>query len=161
MRHILAIRNLVNNQTLLAIALILLLPALILCQSNGKSSAGDEKAVRQMLTELAAALTRNDTAALDRIYDEGYTFVSDSGALTTKAQRLAAIKSGELKYESVTFDNVNVRMFGDTAVTTFSGVSKFAPGVNSQGGKFVTTAVFIKRKGRWTEISAQSGRIAE
>ena len=72
---------------------------------------GDEQAVRQLVDEVAAAVGRNDTAALDRIYADSFTFVSDSGALLTKAQRLAAMKSGELKYESVTFDEVNVRLY--------------------------------------------------
>ncbi|MEP6703840.1 MAG: nuclear transport factor 2 family protein, partial [Acidobacteriota bacterium] len=90
-----------------------------------------------------------------------YTIVGDNGVLTTKVQRFAAFKSGELKFESISFDNVNVHIYGDTAVATFGVTSKYAPGVKSIGGKFMTTATFIKRKGRWTEIAAQSTRVGE
>jgi len=156
--------NFDTKRILPAVAMMLALPALILCQTNGKNAnkkGGDEQAVRQVINELAAALGSNDSYGLDRIYDDGYTFVSDTGVLTTKAQRLSGFKSGEIKYESISFDDVNVHIYGDTAVATFTVVSKFAPGVKSLGGKFMTTATFIKRKGRWTEIAAQSTRVGE
>ncbi|MEO8650439.1 MAG: nuclear transport factor 2 family protein, partial [Acidobacteriota bacterium] len=144
------------------LALTLVLPALILCQTNGKKAdkkGADELSVRQTINELAAALAKNDTAALDRIYDEHYTIVGDNGVLTTKAQRFAAFKSGELNFESISFNDVNVQIYGDTAVATFGVTSKYAPGAKSVGGTFMTTAIFIKRKGRWTEIAAQSTRV--
>ena len=153
-----------TKRILLAVAVMLALPALILCQTNGKNAdkkGGDEQAVRQVIKELAAALGNNDSAGLDRIYDDGYTFVGDTGGLTTKAQRLAAFKSGEMKFESISFDDVNIHIYGDTAVATFSVTSKYAPGVKSLGGKFMTTATFIKMKGRWQEIAAQSTRVGE
>ncbi len=152
-----------TNRLMLLVAMMLALPALILCQANGKNAkaAGSEQAVRKTVSDLSAALRNNDVAELDRIYDDGYTFVSDTGVLTAKAPRLAAFKSGELKFESINFDDVNVYIFGDTAVATFIVTSKYAPGVKSLGGKFMTTATFINRKGRWTEIAAQSTRIGE
>ncbi len=128
---------------------------------NASKKGGDEQAVRQVLNELSSGLRSNDSAALDRVYADGYTFVGDTGVLTTKAQRLAAFKSGEIKYESISFDDVNIHIYGDTSVATFSVTSKFAPGVKSLGGKFITTATFIKRKGRWQEIAAQSTRVGE
>ena len=152
------------KRILLAIAMTLTLPALILSQTSGKNAGkagSDEQSVRQTLNDLAAALGKNDTVALDRIYDDGYTIVGDNGILTTKVQRFALFKSGELKFESISFDDVNVHIYGDTAVATFGVTSKYAPGVKSLGGKFMTTATFIKRKGRWTEIAAQSTRVAE
>lgn len=162
--------NLLNEflplkRLVLTLAMMLALPAFLLCQTNGKNAdkkRGDgEQAVRQMLNELSTALGKNDIAALDRIYADGYTFVGDTGVLTTKAQRLAAFKSGELRYESVSFDNITVRIFGDTAIATFGVTSKFAPGVKSVGGKFFTTATFVKSKGRWTEVAAQSTRVGD
>ncbi|CAN5845876.1 hypothetical protein BH18ACT7_BH18ACT7_24410 [soil metagenome] len=63
------------KRILLAIAMTLALPALILCQTNGKNAGkkGDEQAVRQTINELTAALRNNDTTGLDRIYADDYT----------------------------------------------------------------------------------------
>lgn len=120
----------------------------------------DEQGVRQVINDLTAALRSNDTAALERIYADDYTFVGDTGVLTTKAPRLAAIKSGELKYESISFDDMNVRLYGNTVVATFRVTSKGQSKGQDLGGQFRVTATFVKMKGRWQEVAAQTTRIA-
>ena len=57
--------------------------------------SNNDQAVRKLLDELYAALGSADTAALDRIYADSYGLVNDDGTVTTKAPRLAAIKSRE------------------------------------------------------------------
>jgi len=56
---------------------------------------------------------------------------------------------GGLSYESFTFDEVDVRIYGDTAVVT--GRQKQAGGFqgNDVGGEFRTTLVLVERDGRW------------
>ncbi|MGI9166445.1 MAG: nuclear transport factor 2 family protein [Pyrinomonadaceae bacterium] len=127
--------------------------------SGASQKGNDEQAVRQLLNEISAALSRNDTAALDRIYADSYTLVNESGELTTKAPRLAAIKSGELKYESVGFDDVNVRLYGDTAVVTYRVTSKGQFKGQVIGGQFRATSTYVKMKGRWQLVAAQVTRI--
>ncbi len=97
--------------------MMLALPALILCQTNDKNAGkkgGSEQAVRQTLDDLIAGLGRNDTAALDRIYADNYTFVGDKGMMMTKAERITAMKSGDLKYESISHEVVSVHLFRTT-----------------------------------------------
>lgn len=129
-------------------------------RSSANQKGTDEQAVRQLVDELSAALGRNDTAALDRIYADSFTFVGETGELTTKAPRLAAIKSGELRYESISFDDVNVRLYGNTVVATFRVTSKGQSKGQDLGGQFRVTATFVKMKGRWQEVAAQTTRIA-
>ena len=122
-------------------------------------TGNDEQAVRQVLNDLAAALSKNDTAALDRIYADDYTFVGDNGMIMTKAERMAAFKSGELKYESISIEVASLRMFGNTAVAVTRITSKFAPGLKFTNGKFITTATFVKIKGRWQLVAAGNTRL--
>ena len=153
-----------TKRILLAVAMTLALPALILCQTNGKNTnkkSGDEQAVRQTLDDLAAALGKNDTAALDRIYADDYTFVGDTGMTMTKAERIAAFKSGDLKYESISIEVVSIHLFGNTAVAVTRITTKFAPGLKFTDGKFITTATLIKMKGRWQLVAAGNTRIGE
>ena len=152
------------KRILLAVVMTLALPALILCQTNGKNAGkkgGDEQAVRQTLNDLAAALGKNDTAALDRIYADDYTFVGDTGMMMNKAERIAAFKSGDLKYESISIEVVSIHLFGDTAVAVTRITTKFAPGLKFTDGKFITTATLIKMKGRWQLVAAGNTRIGE
>jgi uncharacterized protein (TIGR02246 family) len=145
---------------LLAIALTLALPALILCQTNGKKG-GDEQAVRQTLDELVAGLGKNDTSVLDRIYADDYTFVGDNGMMMTKAERIAAMKSGDLKYVSISHEVVKIHLFGDTAVAVTRIATKFAPGLKFTDGRFITTTTFVKLKGRWQLVAAHNTRLGE
>jgi hypothetical protein len=84
-----------------------------------------------------------------------------AGVLSTKAQRLAAMKSAELKYQSVSFEDVNIRVYGNTAVATFRVTSKFQLNGQNFSGQYMVTGTFLKNKGRWQEVAVQSTRIAE
>ena len=70
------------------------------------------------------ALSANDTAALDKIWADDYEFVTPDGQIQTKSERLESIRSGELKMESITFDEVHVRSYGDAAVVTAKATQK-------------------------------------
>ena len=50
-----------------------------------------------MIEQYRTALTKKDTAALERIWADDYTFINASGAVLTKAERLANLKSGATK----------------------------------------------------------------
>jgi ketosteroid isomerase-like protein len=147
---------------LLIVAMLVAASSFVFSQptrSGPNQKGNDEQAVRQLLNEISAALGRADTAALDRIYADDYTLVNESGVLTTKAPRLAAIKSGELKYESVGFDEVNVRLYGNTAVATYRVTSKGQSKGQEIGGQFRATSTYVKMKGRWQLVAAQVTRI--
>jgi ketosteroid isomerase-like protein len=130
-----------------------------LCSANQKGK--DEQAVRQLLNVLYAALGRNDATALDRIYADDYTLVNESGVLTTKAPRLAMIKSGELKYESLSFDDLNVRLYGNTAVATYRSLIKAQFKGQDASGQSRVTVTLVKMKGRWQVVAAHVTRITE
>jgi ketosteroid isomerase-like protein len=143
---------------LLIVAMLVAASSFVLSQptySRANQKGNDEQAVRQVFDEVSAALERADTAALDRIYADDYTLVNESGVVTTKAPRLAALKSGELKYESVAFDEVNIRMYGNTAVLTYRVTSKGQSKGQAIGGQFRATSTYVKIKGRWQLVAAQ------
>jgi ketosteroid isomerase-like protein len=128
-------------------------------RTSAKQKGNDEQAIRQLLNELSAALSRNDTAALDRIYADSYTLTNENGVVLPKAPRLAAIKSGELKFESVAFDDINVHLYGSTAVATYRVASKSQFKGQDAGGQFRGTVTLVKTKGRWQVVAAQNTRI--
>ena len=146
---------------ILVVAMLVAASTVVVSQparSGANQKGSDEQAVRQTLNELYAALGRNAVAALDLIYADSYTLVNESGELTTKAPRLAAIKSGELKYESISFDEVNVRLYGNTAVATLRSMSKAQSKGQEIGGQFRVTLTLVKMKGRWQVVAAHVTR---
>lgn len=123
-------------------------------------SSSAEPAVRQLVSELAEATARNDTAALERNYADDYTFTNPSGVVLTKAQRIAATKSGDLKFESFSNDEVNVRVYGDVAVVTGRSTLKGQLKGQDISGQYRFTSVYVNQGGRWQAVASQSTRIA-
>src|SRR5260370_27918635 len=107
-------------KTLLLVALISL-AALPLAPGQTPSSADNktaEQEVRAAIEQYRTALTKKDTAALERIWADDYTFINASGAVVTKAERLANLKSGATSLDTIVTDpDMKIRVYGgDVAV---------------------------------------------
>jgi uncharacterized protein (TIGR02246 family) len=121
----------------------------------------DEYAVRQVEDEIATALGRNDADALDRLWASDYTFVNPGGAVLSKAQRLASLRSGDLKYESYTRDEENIRVYGNSAVVTYRSTVRGQRGGRDISSQRRVLTVLVKRSGRWQVVAQQSTPIAQ
>lgn len=125
-------------------------------------SGGDaEQAIRQTLTELHNALNSGDADAAGRIYTDDYQIVMENGTTVTKAQRLAAMKSGALKFQSIVFDNIKIRQYGSAAIATYrvSGRSNALGGVEQEINS-LATVTFVNNGGRWQVASAHLTKAA-
>src|SRR5688500_18977454 len=105
------------------------LPALcvVLCAAGparASASSGAETDIRQIEEELRAAFVDADAATVDRLLPDDYTTTNVNGLTRTKAQLLADLKAGAVKTESLTLENIVVRVYGDAAVLTADRRSK-------------------------------------
>ena len=112
-----------------------------------------EQAVREVDKERIQAQINADAAALDRIYADDFIGVGPSGTVRNKAQVIADFTSGSLKFQSITTDYVQVRVYGNTAVET--GLSTMT---GQDKGKTVPsdtrfTRVWVKQQGRWRLVA--------
>jgi uncharacterized protein (TIGR02246 family) len=121
----------------------------------------DEQAVRHVEDEIAAALGHNDADALSTLWGPDYTFVNPAGIVLTGAQRLAMLRSGELKVETYSRDDESIRIYGTTAVVTYrSTVSAKRKDLDISSHRRVMT-VLVKRDGRWQAVAQQSTIVVE
>lgn len=117
--------------------------------------------IKKLMTDAAAALAKNDAATMDRIYADNYMLVNIDGSVQTKAERIAALKSGDAKYESFAYDDITVRSNpeGTGAISiaraTIKGTMKGKP----VDGTFRVTQVYSKMKDGWKQVSAQATKI--
>jgi ketosteroid isomerase-like protein len=84
-----------------------------------------------------------------------YTFVTQRGELRTKADILTGFKSGAFKYEAREVSDLNVRVYGDTAVVTGRAVQKGAENAKDYSGANRFTRVYVKQGGRWLTVALQ------
>ncbi len=125
------------------------------------SSGNAEQAVRQLHSELAQAQLTNDAVALDRIWADDHSFTNPLGVVQTKAERLSEIKSGDRKLESFTIAEVQVRVYGNTAVVTSHATLKGQRQGHDISGQFRGIDVYVNQRGRWQVVAAQATRIAQ
>jgi uncharacterized protein (TIGR02246 family) len=120
-----------------------------------------EQTIRRLDSERSQAIVLGDTATLERIYADDYSSVGTSGAVRNKAQAIADNKSGSLKIESQSFDNVNVRVYGDAAVITGVVTQKGRDKGKDISGQSRFTRVYVKRNGQWRIVAGHSSRLAQ
>jgi len=144
-------------RTPLALALALALPCTAAAQHRAEP---DSVAVRRVVEQVAASFDRNDAALLDRLTSDDYTFVTPAGAIQTKAERLAPMRSGQLRYASVRYDEIVVRVYGTTAVATARVVTQARMGTTDASGAFRATLVMSRIRGRWLMVASHASALA-
>ena len=112
-----------------------------------------EQAIRQLDHERIQAQIGADAVALDRIYADDFIGVGPSGTVRTKAEVISDFTAGTLKFQTITTDEVQVRVYDNTAVET--GLSTM---VGQDKGKAVPrdtrfTRVWVKQQGRWRLVA--------
>ena len=139
------------------IAILALTPTCIVLgqeQSTSRDQRSSvEQAIKQLDNERIRAQIGADAVALDRIYADDFIGVGPSGTVRTKAQVISDFTSGDLKFQSITTDEVQVRVYENTAVET--GLSTM---VGQDKGKAVPrdtrfTRVWVKQQGRWRLVA--------
>jgi uncharacterized protein (TIGR02246 family) len=130
--------------------------------SVAASSAADqtaEKEIRQIEEELRVAVVKGDAATYERVMADDYTTTNIHGLTRTKAQLVSDVKSGVAKTESMTLDNVTVRVYGDVAVLTAERTAKSSLRGKDTSGRQRIMRVLVKRQGRWQAVAMQATKI--
>src|SRR6185503_387886 len=112
-----------------------------------------EELIRKLDDERIQAQIHADATALDRIYAADFIGVGPSGRVRTKPQVISDFTSGDLKFQSITTDDVQVRVYENTAVET--GRSTM---IGQDKGQTVPrdtrfTRVWVKQQGRWRLVA--------
>jgi len=130
--------------------------------AGGSYQTSVEEVIRKLDKERIQAQIHADATALDRIYADDFIGVGPSGRVRTKPQVILDFTSGDLKFQSITTDEVQVRVYENTAVET--GLSTM---VGQDKGKAVPrdtrfTRVWVKQEGRWRLVANHySSRITQ
>ena len=141
----------------LFIAVLVLTVAPMGVAQKQSATGTDQTSVEEVITKLdnerIQAQIHADAVALDRIYAEDFIGVGPSGTVRTKPQVIADFTSGDLKFQSITTDDVKVRVYENTAVET--GLSTM---IGQDKGKAVPretrfTRVWIKQEGHWRLVA--------
>ncbi|MDQ3258500.1 MAG: nuclear transport factor 2 family protein, partial [Acidobacteriota bacterium] len=123
---------------------------------------GDAAQLIYMERDWNDASKRRDVAWFERNYADDATDInSRTGAIHTKAEEIADMRSSKATLDSLELSDMNVRVEGNTAVVT--GVNH-VKGRDEKGQVFERrtrfTDVFVKRDGRWQVLATQGTAVA-
>jgi ketosteroid isomerase-like protein len=121
----------------------------------------DAQVLLYIENEWNEAIRKNDIAWFERNFTDDATDVSSrTGALQTRAEAIASMKTDKTVRESIELSEPSVRVDGNVAIVT--GVNRIR-GRDDQGKPFDRrvrfTDTFIKRDGRWQVWSTQGTTI--
>jgi ketosteroid isomerase-like protein len=130
--------------------------ALLLSSQSASTGAQREtvRAIQRLEDEMNTAFNRYDAATLDRLWGEELTFVTLSGAVASKAQRLEGLKTRPANVPVSTNESIAVNVYGDVAVAVvlsrWTGVTDAKP----SSSRYRATHVWAKRAGDWKLVAA-------
>lgn len=128
---------------------------------NSAAPAADAAAIETEIKKLAndgvAATLKNDTATLEKLWNDNYVFVGQDGAVATKADRIKGMKDGTTKIEALAYDEMSVRSNaeGTGAILIGRVTVKGTHLGNKVDGQMRFTQVWSKTKDGWRAVSGQ------
>jgi len=137
---------------------VLVLTVVPMCEGQEQSASRDqrsgvEQVIRQLDNERIQAQIHADATALDRIYAADFIGVGPSGRVRTKPQVILDFTSGDLKFQSITTDDVQVRVYGNTAVETGRSIMNGQDKGQTVPRDTRFTRVWVKQQGRWRLVA--------
>ncbi len=128
------------------------------------SEASDELELKRLEDEWLSTYLRGDKSTFDRIVADDFTGTDESAVLRNKAQERELVQApptGSIKV-SLTNEDVQVRIYGDTAIVTGRIVQKAErAGQDSFGFQSRFTDTFLKRQGRWQVVARHYSRLPQ
>ena len=114
-----------------------------------KKMSADEEALTKIENEWGEAMVKLDFATFDRIVSPDWLLSTPDGGHQTKAEAVADLKSGKIKFESFKVDELKIRIYGNAAVVFGLTTEKMSVNGQPMNGQNRFTDTFIKRDGRW------------
>jgi ketosteroid isomerase-like protein len=117
--------------------------------------------LEKLVEDWAAAELHGDTAFLRSSLADDFVGIGPRGFMLTKDQWLERHESGKLRYESIGWDEVQVRLYGDAAVVTGRQTAEGKYEDYDLRDQFRATLIFVEQHGRWLLAGLHLSPIAD
>lgn len=153
------------KRLLVVVVLVLAVPCLAFGQAAKKPATGSGQAAEQQVSALERAWIdaslKYDTAWFESHIADTMVNTDEEGVVTGKAELVGGVKNHANKFESLTYDDLKVQAYGDTAIATGIVVIKGTSKGKDISGRSQWTDTWIKRGGQWQCVASHSTRIVK
>jgi len=146
---------------LLVLLVAIVLPALPQDAMRADANSPDEAEVKRVELDMAQTIIHADWNQYSAHLMDDYMLSDRNGVIQNKAAMMAALREGNEKVLDFAPEELNVRVYGDTAIVTghFTVVQRR----NGRVDTFLSrqTDVFLKRGGKWLLAASQATSVAK
>ncbi len=114
------------------------------------------QAVLQAERDLAEAHLTLDLARFDHLLHPDYVIIQPGGHVAGKAETLASLQTGDRSWEIACSDEMEVKVYGDTAVVVGRWRGKGQNGATPFDYSARFLSVWVFEEGMWRNVAAQS-----
>jgi ketosteroid isomerase-like protein len=127
---------------------------------NDLNKINSEQEVAKFIEVGLQFVRDNDAEAMETIFSDDYDLVVPTGDVLSKQQIIEMYRTGNMKQEMLEMENLQIRLFGDTAIAR--GLYRSEAKYNGQEIKitFMRTDVLAKPAGRWQIVTSQTTQSA-
>jgi hypothetical protein len=122
--------------------------------------ADDLEELRRLDREISVATWTGDRVWFEENLADDYVLITPAGATRTKRDVIRELVTPGLKMDPFEPADVQIRIYGDAAVITGRMLQRFIIGNTRYANDLRYTDVYVKRKGRWTLVSAHASSVA-
>jgi hypothetical protein len=121
----------------------------------------DADTVRNVEQQWANAMLKHDGTTLQTILRDDFTEVAQDGKIFSKSQQIASLQSPDFKVDSISLQNVNVRVYQGGAIVTGSIVTKGKSKDVEFSGEYRFTDVFEPKNNNWQAVCRQLTKVEQ
>jgi ketosteroid isomerase-like protein len=124
---------------------------------RASASPGDAEQLRKIEQDWADAYVKRDTSFAQTITSDDFAFVGPDGNVVKKDDYIKSM-TGDTIFAEFKLENLNVRIYGETAVVIGTCAIKAQAKEEDESGKFSFTDVFVNRRASGRQFPGRSRR---
>jgi hypothetical protein len=155
-----------TKSTFVSLAVVLAVASFTATALGQKNTTPTSSAAIATITQMENASVKADIAGdssfVEKNYAENFTGGSSWGQWETKQEILADMKdSKNNKMNSEAISDLNVRVYGETAVATYKTTYDSLYHGDHRARTVLSTDVFVFQNGSWKQVASHSSELAK
>jgi len=126
----------------------------------GAAHADDSEDVLRLDKDISVATWTGDAVWFEQHLTDDYVLITPSGTTRTKRDVIRELSTPGLKMDPYEPQEVEVRIYGDTAIVTGRMLQRFTLGRVRYANDLRYTDVWVKKKGKWWLVSGHTSNVA-
>ena len=121
----------------------------------------DTAGILQAEKAICAAYEAEDADWLEKHLDPTFTLTSSRGVVTSRADEVAELRGGKVRYDVFRNRDSRIRVYGDAAVVTGVTVVKGRSGDDAFDAEFQFTDTYVRRGAEWVIVASHASKLAK